>query len=213
MSPVSSGSRGSTPAEGRAGRRETSSTTAGTRARGDRAGAARGKEGGDRPGPLRPSCLQRGSGFAPGSDVPGRRGAEGAAAGHTASVPSAERQGSVRASGTQLAAGPSCTQWGRGWPSRRSSTVRALRQRAQCPRRGGCCGAASASGHSEGRCGQSRHPQPPDSSRPRRSSLPTRQSVPKDTGFGPDSEARLKTGSGGLGSLESGVHVLKGSFQ
>ena len=84
----------------------------------------------------------------------------------------------VTISGTQLAAGPSCTQWGRGWPSRRSSTVRALRQRAQCPRRGGCCGATSASGHSEGRCGQSRHPQPPDSSRPRTAPAPAAHRCP-----------------------------------
>ena len=165
LSPVSSGGRGFTSAEGRAGRRETSSTTAGMRAGGDRAGVARGTEGGDRPRPLgaqvsaaglrvcfrlrrvgaargRGRALSRSSGAAAWR----RAGADG----HSASVPSAERQGSVRASGTQPAAGPSCTQWGRGWPSRQNRTVRALRQSAQCLGQGVCCGAISASGHSEG---------------------------------------------------------------
>lgn len=148
----------STPAEGRAGRRETSSATAGTRAGGDRAGLARGTEGVASPVPLGPRCPQRGSGFASGSDVSGRRCERVVLSGCRAVLepvgtrPQSPllRGGGVGASGTRPAAGPLCTQQGRRWPSRQSSAVRALRQSAQCPGRGVCCGAVSASGHSQG---------------------------------------------------------------
>lgn len=152
------------------------------------------------PVPLGPGCPQRGSGFASGPDVSGRRGAEGA---RRAGRPGRLHGGALEPTDTQP---QSPLLRGRGASEPQGhSRPRGLRApsgvagghpvrtaqsfKAECS----VWARASAAGPSQPlatargtmRTEPPPHPRslPLESSRPRRSSRPTGQSVSKDTGF------------------------------
>lgn len=183
---------GPRPPKGRAGRGDQFSHC-GHSGGGDRARAA--GEQGERPRPLEAQVSAAGLRVCLRLRCAGRRGPRGGGCRAHGLSPLCWEAGGVRASGTQLAAGPSCTQWGRGWPSHSGSTVRALRQSAQCPRRAAAAGPPQPLATARADADKSR--------RPAAGQLPPHAAyrcppgrVSQDTGFGPDSEARLKTGSG-----------------